>query len=96
MAVANALGHAQRRSDQRIVPWAVFTSPPLAHVGMLESEARAQQIPLVVAQIPISSVERALLVEMQTGCVKALAHKESGELLGVEIVSFGADDLIHE
>ncbi len=96
LAVGNALSRTQQRSDQRVVPWVVFTSPPLAHIGMLESEASAQQIPFVVAQLPVSSVERALLVEMQTGCIKALAHRHTGELLGVEIVSYGADDLIHE
>jgi len=96
IAVENALRQGNRAIDERVVPWAVYTEPPLAHVGMTEKEAREAGHEIVVAQIPLNEVERGLLVEQQAGLIKAIAERESGELLGVEIVSPRADDMIHE
>lgn len=96
IAVANALKQAGRSIDERVVPWAVYTEPTLAHVGLTEQEAREQQIEAVSATLSISEIERSLLSRQQTGLIKALARRGGGELLGVEIVSERADDLIHE
>lgn len=96
IAVDNALNNAARPIDERVVPWAVYTEPALAHVGLTEQEARDQQIAVVSATLPVSAIERSILVSAQAGLIKAIAQRDSGELLGVDIVSPRADDLIHE
>lgn len=96
IAVANALHAAARPIDERVVPWAVYTEPSLAHVGLTEQEARDQGIAVVSATLPVSEIERSILVSAQAGLIKAVARRDTGELLGVDIVSTRADDLIHE
>lgn len=95
IAVENAIRQAGKAVDERVVPWAVYTDPPLAHVGMTETEAREQRIDVLTATIAVSDVERSLLVEQQAGMITLLARRENGELLGADIVSPRADDMIH-
>lgn len=96
IAVENALHNAGKSVDERVVPWAVYTDPALAQVGLTEAAARDQGIAIVTASLPLEQVERGLLVGQQAGLIKALACRDSGELLGVAMVSPRADDLIHE
>ncbi len=96
IAVANALHDAGSRVDERVVPWAVYTDPPLAQVGLTEQEARNEGRAIATAQISLEDVERGLLVEKQQGLLKGVADRASGELLGVSLVSPRADDIIHE
>lgn len=96
LAVANALQNAGQVVDERVVPWAVYTQPTLAHVGQTEQQVREQGIDYVTAQLAVNEIERSLLVEQQAGLFKALVERKSGRLLGVSIVSERADDLIHE
>lgn len=96
IAVANALKQAGQRIDERVVPWAVYTEPTLAHAGLTEQEARDQQIDIVTATFSVGDLERSVLVAEPAGLVKAVARRDSGELLGVDIVSARADDMIHE
>jgi pyruvate/2-oxoglutarate dehydrogenase complex dihydrolipoamide dehydrogenase (E3) component len=96
IAVENAIQQAGKPVDERVVPWAVYTDPSLAHVGMTEKEAREQGIAIVTATIEVGDVERSLLAEQQAGMIKLVARREGGELLGADIVSQRADDMIHE
>ncbi|PLS77190.1 MAG: hypothetical protein CYG59_25065 [Chloroflexi bacterium] len=96
LAVANALQNAGRTVDERVVPWAVYTEPTLAQVGLAEQQARKQGIDYVTAQVPVSEIERSLLVEQPAGLFKAIAERRGGRLLGAAIVSERADDIIHE
>lgn len=96
IAAHNAVYNTNTTIDERVVPWAVYTEPSLAQVGLTEQQAREQQIEIVSAALPIREVERSLLVEQQQGLIKAIARKNNGELLGVSIVAARADDLIHE
>jgi pyruvate/2-oxoglutarate dehydrogenase complex dihydrolipoamide dehydrogenase (E3) component len=96
IAVANALHDADRPIDERVVPWAVYTDPALAQVGLSDEAAREQGIEVITASLKIDQVERGLLVAQQAGMIKAVACRDSGELVGVAMVSPRADDLIHE
>lgn len=96
IAVANALRDAAQTIDERVVPWAVYTEPALAQVGLTEHEAGEQGIAIVSATVPVAEIERGLLVEQQAGLIKAIARRDGGELLGVSLLSPRADDLIHE
>src|SRR5262249_54991798 len=52
------LGGGNRSTKDRLIPYCVFTDPPLAHVGLSEVEARRQAIPVRIAKLPMSSVLR--------------------------------------
>ena len=71
-------------TENRIVPYVVYTDPQLGHVGLHEHEARIQfpQRSIKVAKMPMEYVARALECEETRGMMKAVVDGESGEILG--------------
>ena len=85
---------APRRSDLRYVPSAVFTSPPVATVGLTEDECREQGLRYVCAVQEYSSVAYGWAMEDTTGFCKLLADPATGQLLGAHLLGPQASVLI--
>jgi pyruvate/2-oxoglutarate dehydrogenase complex dihydrolipoamide dehydrogenase (E3) component len=97
-AAVNALfGNLKRfRADYRAVPWATFTDPEVARVGLNETEAREKGIAYEVARYGLEDLDRALADGAATGFVKVLTIPGKDRILGVTIVGEHAGDLIAE
>jgi len=97
-AAVNALFGAFRkfRVDYSVVPWATFTEPEVARVGLNETEARDKGIPFEVTTYPIDDLDRAIADEEAHGFVKVLTVPGKDRILGVTIVGEHAGDLIAE
>lgn len=96
LAVRNALlpGSSKAISDR--VPWATFTDPEVAHVGLTEGEARERLgDSIVTCDWPMARVDRARTEGDTAGFIK-LVHKKDGTLLGATIVGARAGEMIHE
>jgi pyruvate/2-oxoglutarate dehydrogenase complex dihydrolipoamide dehydrogenase (E3) component len=78
---ANLTG-ADRTTRDRLVPYCMFTDPPLAHVGLSESEARRQGIPVRLATLPILAVLRSRTLSETRGFMKALVAADTDRILG--------------
>ena len=95
-AVRNALIPIRSRLDERVMPWATFTEPAVARVGLTEAEARAAYGSEVrVFTQPLAGVDRAITDGETTGFVK-LISTEKGKLLGATVVGPAASELINE
>jgi dihydrolipoamide dehydrogenase len=94
-AVDNALGR-KRKVNYHAVPTCVFTSPPVACVGISEADAREHEIPYVVSKFPFTACARATANGDTTGLVKLICRENDLEVLGMHIMGRGADDLIAE
>ncbi|MCK4244434.1 MAG: dihydrolipoyl dehydrogenase [Candidatus Omnitrophica bacterium] len=79
--------------DYRVVPSCIFTDPEVGTVGLTEKEAR-EKYPVSIGKFPLSALGKAHAVDEIEGFVKIIAEKETGEILGAEIVGPGATDLI--
>ncbi|HEU4385243.1 MAG TPA: mercuric reductase [Anaeromyxobacteraceae bacterium] len=88
-------GRGGRGRSSRIVPWAVFTDPQVAGVGMGEREARERKVPFEVATMPFGAVARALEIDEPAGTMKVLLDPGSERLLGAFLVGAEAGELIH-
>jgi pyruvate/2-oxoglutarate dehydrogenase complex dihydrolipoamide dehydrogenase (E3) component len=96
MAVRNALLPGATRAVLDRVPWATFTDPEVAHVGMTEAQARERFGDGVeVCSWPMDRVDRALTESDTSGFIK-LVHKRDGTILGVTIANGRAGEMIHE
>lgn len=93
VAVENALGHSVA-FDQPI-PWAVFTFPEIAGVGMTEQRATEKHLPVSIGLFPLGFLGKAMAVEHTDGFVKVIRHRETDELLGVHILGHNATEMIH-
>ena len=65
-----------RSTRDRLVPYCMFTDPPLAHVGLSESEARAQGVAVRVARLPVSTVLRTEATDEKQGLMKVLVDAD--------------------
>ena len=82
--------------DYSVIPWATFTDPEVARVGLSEDEAKAQKIAYEVTHYGIDDLDRAIADSEDHGWVKVLTKPGSDKLLGVTIVGSHAGDLLAE
>ena len=82
--------------DYSVIPWATFTDPEVARVGLNEKEAKEQGIPYEVTTYGIDDLDRAIADSEDQGYVKVLTPPGKDKILGVTIVGYHAGDLITE
>jgi pyruvate/2-oxoglutarate dehydrogenase complex dihydrolipoamide dehydrogenase (E3) component/uncharacterized membrane protein YdjX (TVP38/TMEM64 family) len=82
--------------DYRIVPWATFTEPECARVGLNELDAKQQGIAYEISSYGIDDLDRAIADSVAHGFVKVLTVPGKDKILGVTIVGEHAGDLIAE
>jgi len=82
--------------DYHAMPHAVFASPQVASVGLTERQAREQGLPYVASTYSYYDSAYGASIEDRDGFVKALAHRETGEILGCHIIGSEASILIQE
>ncbi len=82
--------------DYSVIPWATFTEPEIARVGLNEIEAREQGIEYEVTRYDIDDLDRAIADSEAHGFVKVLTIPGKDRILGVTIVGEHAGDLIAE
>jgi pyruvate/2-oxoglutarate dehydrogenase complex dihydrolipoamide dehydrogenase (E3) component/uncharacterized membrane protein YdjX (TVP38/TMEM64 family) len=97
-AAVNALFGSLRkfRADYAVIPWATFTDPEVARVGLNETDAKAQNIPYEASVYGIDDLDRAIADETAHGLVKVLTVPGKDRILGVTIAGEHAGDLIVE
>jgi len=97
-AAVNALfgGLRKFRADYAVIPWATFTDPEVARVGLNESEARERNVPYEVTTYGIDDLDRAIADGEAHGMVKVLTVPGKDRILGATIVGEHAGDLIIE
>ncbi|MBF0447074.1 MAG: FAD-dependent oxidoreductase [Magnetococcales bacterium] len=82
--------------DYSVIPWATFTDPEVARVGLNEQEAIAQGIPHEITTYGMDDLDRAITDEEAHGLVKVLTVPGRDKILGVTIVGSHAGDIIAE
>ncbi len=84
------------RTDYSVIPWATFTDPEVARVGINEQDAKAKGIGYEVSTYYIDDLDRAIADGVAHGFVKVLTAPGKDRILGVTIVGEQAGDLIAE
>ena len=97
-ASVNALfgGLKRFKVDYSVIPWATFTSPEVARVGLSEDEAKKRGIACEVTRYDLKDLDRAIADEAGRGFVKVLGIPGKDRILGVTIVGEQASDLMAE
>jgi len=94
--IQNALLPLKTRMDYRVVPWATFTEPEVARVGLSEEEAAAQGVAHRVIKVPLAGIDRAVCDGDTEGFLKILTPPGRDGILGATLVGPHAGDLLHE
>lgn len=82
--------------DYTVIPWATFTDPEVARVGLNEKDAKIQNILYEVTTYDIDDLDRAIADSEAHGFIKVLTVPNKDKILGVTIVGRHAGDLIAE
>jgi len=84
------------KADYSVIPWATFTDPEVARVGLNELEAKEKGIAYEVTTYGIDDLDRAIADGEAHGVVKVLTVPGKDRILGVTIAGEHAGDLIAE
>ncbi len=97
-ASANALfGYAKKfRVDDSAIPWATFTDPEIARIGLSETEAKARGLAYELTTYGLEGLDRAIAEGAARGFVRVLTEPGRDRILGATIAGERAAELIAE
>ena len=82
--------------DYSVIPWATYTDPEVATVGLTERVAMEKGVKFEVTRYGIDDLDRAIADSEDSGFVKVLTKPGTDQILGATIVGYHASDLIGE
>ena len=94
--VADYLAGRDGETDNALVPGCIYTSPEIATVGMTLDEAKDKGFDALMAKYLMAGNGRTLIAGTGRGFVKVVAEKESGRILGAQLMCDRASDMIDE
>ena len=94
VACAEILAGQSGHVNYDLVPGVIYVDPEIANVGLGETGAKERNIPVRCGTFPLAANGRALATDATEGLVKVVAHAETDRLLGIQIVSRNASELI--
>jgi pyruvate/2-oxoglutarate dehydrogenase complex dihydrolipoamide dehydrogenase (E3) component len=92
--IRDNLSGATRSTRERLVPYCMFTEPPLAHVGLSEGDAQRQGVTARVARLPTSAVLRTEATDETQGFMKALVGASDDRILGFTMIGAEAGEVM--
>ena len=84
-------GHS---TQSRLVPYCLFTDPPLARVGLSEAEARQRGIAVRTATLPMKAVLRTRTTGETVGFMKVLVEAAGDRILGFAMIGPEAGEVM--
>lgn len=93
---AEAIAGMPSMLEEKDIPAVVFSDPEIASVGLNETQAKQQGYTVMVGKFPYAANGRALALHARDGFVKMIGDKETGRVLGAQIVGPEASNLIAE
>jgi pyruvate/2-oxoglutarate dehydrogenase complex dihydrolipoamide dehydrogenase (E3) component len=92
--IRDNLAGANRSTRERLVPYCMFTEPPLAHVGLSEREAQQQGVSVRIARLPMSGVRRTATTDETQGFMKVLVAASEDRILGFTMIGAEAGEVM--
>jgi len=95
IVIRNALFFGNAKFSDLVIPWATYTKPELAHVGLYEEDMKKRNLEYDVFEKHFEDVDRAIL-DGDKGYIKVITKKGSDKIVGCTIVGSRAGDMISE
>jgi pyruvate/2-oxoglutarate dehydrogenase complex dihydrolipoamide dehydrogenase (E3) component len=92
--VRDNLAGGKRSTHDRLIPYCMFTDPPLSHVGLSEREAERQGVKTRVFKLPMKAVLRAQATGQTEGFMKALVGESDDRILGFTMIGAEAGEVM--
>jgi pyruvate/2-oxoglutarate dehydrogenase complex dihydrolipoamide dehydrogenase (E3) component len=92
--VRDNMAGGNRSTTDRLLPYVVFTDPPLARVGLSETEAARQGVKVRVATLPMNQVLRTAATDETRGFLKAVVAADDDRILGFAMIGSEAGEVM--
>jgi len=96
IVIQNALFKGRRRVTDLTIPWATYTSPEVAQIGLTAEEAKVQGVAIDTFTQPMAKVDRAILDGEDEGFVRVHVRRGTDQIVGATVVATHAGDMIGE
>ena len=96
LVVPNALFWGRGKASALVIPWATYTSPELAHVGISPAEVARRGADVETITVPLAEVDRARLDDAAEGFFRVHLARGSDRILGATFVGEHAGDIISQ
>jgi pyruvate/2-oxoglutarate dehydrogenase complex dihydrolipoamide dehydrogenase (E3) component len=96
LVIRNALFFGRDKFSNMLVPWATYTEPEVAHVGLYDKDLEERNIAFATFTREFSDVDRSIVDGETEGFVKIHVKKGTDQILGATIVGSHAGDMISE
>ncbi|MDA1196703.1 MAG: dihydrolipoyl dehydrogenase [Nanoarchaeota archaeon] len=93
--IENIFNKAKRTLNFNLMPWTVFTNPPISGIGLSEKEAKEKKIEYRLFRANFARAAKTRIEGDSRGFMKIVVDKK-GTMLGVTMMGLRADELIHE
>jgi pyruvate/2-oxoglutarate dehydrogenase complex dihydrolipoamide dehydrogenase (E3) component len=90
----NLVEKATLSIKDRLVPYCMFTDPPLGRVGISEAEAKKQGLNVKIAKLPMAHVARAIETGDTRGFMKAVVDAKTKKILGVAVLGLEGGEIM--
>jgi dihydrolipoamide dehydrogenase len=95
IVAAEAVGGSTLGADWKAVPYAVFTEPEIAGVGLTEKEALEKGHKIKIGKFPYRAVGKGIATLATDGFTKVISDAETDEILGVHIFGPHSGDIVY-
>jgi pyruvate/2-oxoglutarate dehydrogenase complex dihydrolipoamide dehydrogenase (E3) component len=92
--VRDNMAGGNRSKNDRLIPYTVFTDPPLAHIGLRERDAEGQGTAVRVARLPMANVLRTEATDETQGFMKVLVGANDDRILGFTMIGSEAGEVM--
>ncbi|MCL4437938.1 MAG: mercury(II) reductase [Candidatus Thermoplasmatota archaeon] len=96
IAVSNIYSPEKMKIELNLIPWAIFTEPQYASVGLTEKMANDMGINCTCRTLKIEDVPKGRILHSHNGLFRIIADPENGKVLGIEILAPYAAEMIME
>ena len=94
IAAAEIIAGKTAHVNYKTIPNVIYTEPEIASVGISEEEAKEQKLDTRIGKFPLTANGRAIASGTTDGMVKVIADSTTDRLLGVQVISHNASELI--
>ncbi len=96
LLIRNALFFGRSKASALLIPWATYTSPEVAHVGLTPAQAREQGLKIDTFTQHLENTDRAILEGETEGFAKIHVKAGTDKIVGATVVAAHAGDLISQ
>jgi pyruvate/2-oxoglutarate dehydrogenase complex dihydrolipoamide dehydrogenase (E3) component len=82
----NLVEKANLSTQDRLIPYCMFTDPELGRIGITETEARKKNMNIAVAKLEMKNATRGIIENRTKGFLKAVIDKDSKKILGASLL----------